>query len=83
MMSDSGYLHYIVAEFQILHEMYLNPSLTLVYQRDIFSHKEALAIYDAIRSLFTASGQVTEADILREANKLNELVTYDTIRYRD
>lgn len=79
-MSDSNFLHYVVAEYQILHEMYKNPALTLEYQRDIFSHNEAISVYDAIRFLHETTGTISEADVLREANKLNERVTYETIK---
>ena len=78
-MSESNFTHYVVAEYQILREMFHDPLLTQSYQRDIFSHKEALATYDAIRQLHETAGSVTEADVLRVANKINEKVTYETI----
>ena len=78
-MSDSTFLHYVVAEYQILREMFYNPELAKAYQRDIFSHAPALAIYDSIRKLYDTTGAVTETDLLREANFLNEKVTYETV----
>ena len=78
-MTDTSYLHYIVAEYQILREMFFNPALSLDYQRDIFFHEEAMAVYDAIRLLYEKNGKISQEDVLREANALNENVTYDTI----